>query len=507
MKALATRPRTVEVGTSSRTLAMVIRSATGAAMVGYLVDLVVIPLVVRRVGAATYGVWAVGASILTIAALADVGIRAEVVRRVAAAVADGDDAAVRRSVQLGTSILAMLVVPVAIGGWFAVPAIRGVLLPLGAPGESAAQLDLFLRAVILAAAVTVVLNGYFGVLRGLQRNDIETRSTLIGSLVGAAATVGGALAGAGLWSLAGGWAAQTVVQLLLEWRGTRAVAPDLRFRLLRISPTTLRPFLALSGLVLLSQVSDVIDTQWDKLVLAHYVGPAVVASFQLGTMLVLQAKALAVLPLTPLLTAVAELGRSRSDEARRIYSELERCSFALGGAILSAAFAFGPAFVRLWLGADFAAAGTVVRLLVVAVALNLYAAPLALRAFGEEAHRLPAIGSVVNVVVNGALSLVLTRSIGLNGALYGSIAGNLAGTALFLVLMRRAHGKGWRLPSLRAFSVATCLAVALMLAHAGDVASWPLLVAVSALYLAAVTPICLRLERTSLRSILRGAPA
>src|SRR5581483_7595491 len=270
--------------------------------------------------------------------------------------------------------------------------------------------------------------------------------TLIGSLVGAAATVGGALAGAGLWSLAGGWAAQTVVQLLLEWRGTRAVAPDLRFRLLRISPTTLRPFLALSGLVLLSQVSDVIDTQWDKLVLAHYVGPAVVASFQLGTMLVLQAKALAVLPLTPLLTAVAELGRSRSDEARRIYSELERCSFALGGAILSAAFAFGPAFVRLWLGADFAAAGTVVRLLVVAVALNLYAAPLALRAFGEEAHRLPAIGSVVNVVVNGALSLVLTRSIGLNGALYGSIAGNLAGTALFLVLMRRAHGKGWRMP-------------------------------------------------------------
>jgi O-antigen/teichoic acid export membrane protein len=506
MRSLAAT-RSADTGTSAHTMAMVIRSATGAALIGYLVDLVVIPLVVRQVGATTYGIWAVGASILTIAALADVGIRAEVARRVAAAVGERDREALRRSVHVGTSILAMLVVPLAVGGWFAAPAIRAFLLPHGAAGQSPDGLDLFLRVVILAGAATVVLNGYFGVLRGVQRNDVETRAAVIGGVVGAAVTVGAAFGGAGLWSLAGGWAAQTVVQLLLEWRGTRIVVPDLRFRLLRVAPTTLRPFLALSSLVLLSQVSDVIDTQWDKLVLSHYVGPATVASFQLGTMLVLQAKALAVLPLTPLLTAMSELGRARATEAMRIYARLERSSFALAAAVLSAAFAFGPAFVRLWLGADFDAAGRVVRLLVVAIALNIYAAPLALRAFGERMHRLPALGSLVNVIVNGALSIALTPRIGLDGALYGSIAGNLAGTAVFFVLMARRHGRGWRLPSLRSLPLGAALACGLTFARAGDIASWPVLLAAAALYLAAVVPVCLRLEGASLRGMFRVASA
>jgi len=507
MRAQALTARTVETGTSTRTVAMVIRSATGAALIGYLVDLVVIPLVVRRVGATTYGIWAAGASILAIAALADVGVRTEVGRRVAAAMGTGDRVALRSAVQLGASILTLVAIPLAVVGWFAAPLIRGFLLPGGAAGESAAELDLFLRLIVVAGAITVVGNGYFGVLRGVQRNDVETRAVLIGSVVGAGVTLGAALGGAGLWSLAAGWAVQTSLQLLLEWRGTRHIVPDLRFRLLRIRPSLMRPFLALSGLVLLSQVSDVIDTQWDKLVLSHFVGPAAVASFQLGTMLVLQAKALAVLPLTPLLTAVSELGRARASEARLIYVRLERTSLAVGATVLSAAFAFGPAFVQLWLGAEFTPAGRVVRLLVVAVAINLYAAPLALRAFGEGAHRLPGIASLVNVVINGVLSVVLASRIGLDGALYGSIAGNVAGTAIFMVLMRRRSGGEWRWPSLRSMSLGAALGCGLMFAHAGDISTWPVLIAAAGLYATAMLPLCLKLEGTSLRGVLRGTAA
>jgi O-antigen/teichoic acid export membrane protein len=221
-------------------------------------------------------------------------------------------------------------------------------------------------------------------------------------------------------------------------------------------------------------------------------------------MLVLQAKALALLPLTPLLTAVSELGHARAAEAQRLYERLQGTGFAIGAAMLSAAFGFGPAFVRLWLGADFTAAGRVVRLLVVAVAVNLYVAPLAIRAFGEGAHRLPGIASLVNVVVNGALSIVLTARIGLDGALYGSIAGNVAGTAIFLVLMRRRQGGGWRLPPLRSLSLGAVLACALMFARTGDIANWPVLIAAAALYLVAVTPVCLRLERIPLRGIFQA---
>ena len=49
-----------------------------------------------------------------------------------------------------------------------------------------------------------------------------------------------------------------------------------------------------------------VDGQWDKLVLSRYAGPDAVASFQVGTLLVMQAKMLAILPLTPILAAVAD---------------------------------------------------------------------------------------------------------------------------------------------------------------------------------------------------------
>ncbi|HEV7679103.1 MAG TPA: lipopolysaccharide biosynthesis protein [Candidatus Dormibacteraeota bacterium] len=491
-----------ETGTSGHTLRLVIRSATVAAVAGYLVDLVVIPLVVRHVGATTYGVWATGASILAIAALADVGVRAEVARRVATAFGDGDHQALRRAAHTGTSVLALLAVPLLLVAAFGVPAIRSFVLPAGAPGQSTASIDLFLRVVILAATAGVVLNGHFAVLRGLQRNDVETRSVLVATLAGAGATLGLAFGGAGLWALLGGWAAQTVLQYALQWLGMRRLAPDVRFRLARPDRGALAAFLGMSGLVLLSQVSDVIDSQWDKLVLSHYVGPSSVAAFQLGTMLVLTAKALALLPLTPLLTATAELGRHHAARAQALYVSLERASFAAGSVVLGAAFAFGPAFVRLWLGDDLSAAGHAVRLFSVAVLLNLYAAPLAVRAFGERAHRLPAIGSLVNVVVNGALSIVLTSRIGFDGALYGSIAGNVMGTAIFLVLMRRHMGAQWRWPSLRSIPVGVAVAGALAALHAGEISTWPLLLLAATLYIAVMAPVCARLEGLSPQTLL-----
>jgi O-antigen/teichoic acid export membrane protein len=232
-----------------------------------------------------------------------------------------------------------------------------------------------------------------------------------------------------------------------------------------------------------------------------------VASFQLGTVLVLQAKALSVLPLAPLLSAMSELASKRADEARRIYVRLEGVTFALAAVVLSAAFAFGPAFVQLWLGPEFAQAGHVVRLLIIAVAINVYVIPLGVRAFSEKAHRLPGMSALANVVVNGVLSVVLTWRIGLDGALIGSIAGNLTGTVVFLHLVRRRDGADWHWPSPRALCAGAVLALLLMLAHAGEIRSWPLLVAASGVYLLAAAPLFFFLERVPPSALFRAVRA
>src|SRR5262249_53070556 len=150
-------------------------------------------------------------------------------------------------------------------------------------------------------AVSLVGNGVFGVLRGVQRSDLEARAQFLAVPAGALCTCVGVLSGWGLWSLVAGSAMQLATQLIWQARASKRLLPWIKPRLTRINPFAIKAYLALSGLALLSQVSDVIDSQWDKVVLSRFVGPAAVTSFQVSTSLVLQAKIVALLPLTPVL--------------------------------------------------------------------------------------------------------------------------------------------------------------------------------------------------------------
>jgi hypothetical protein len=233
-----------------------------------------------------------------------------------------------------------------------------------------------------------------------------------------------------------------------------------------------------------------------------------VASFQIGTSLVLQGKALALLPLVPLLVAIAELRQRDAARMEALFHLMARAGLVLGSVVLGAVFVFAPAFVRLWLGHGpaIAGAGNAARLFTLAVALNLVSAPLAFRAFGEGWHTLAAAGSVANMVVNGGLSLALTMAVGFNGALYGSIAGNLVGTALFFVLMRRRMGERWAPPPWRALLVGTSGAGLAYLLGLGRVGSWPALVVAGALYVAVAGLACARAERLPLLELLSRRP-
>jgi O-antigen/teichoic acid export membrane protein len=343
----------------------------------------------------------------------------------------------------------------------------------------------------------------------VQRGDVETNGLMISAPLMAVVTVVGVSLGWGLWALYAGSLAGLVFSTTWNLVGTRRVVPRLRLRLVLLPPRVAKSFLALSGLALLSQVSDVVDSQWDKIVLSRYVGSSAVASFQIGTNLVLQGKVLALLPLAPLLVAISELRRRDRSRMEELFSLMARAGMVLGTVVLGAIFVFGPAFVRLWLGNDpsIAGAGDATRLFTLAIALNLASAPLAFRAFGEGWHSLAAAGSAVNMVVNGALSLGLTMAIGFNGALYGSIAGNLAGTAFFFVLMRRRMGDRWVAPPWRAGAVGIVASAAVVLAGASQLTSWLTFVPACLTFIVLVGLVCARVERLNIFGLLsRGVP-
>lgn len=489
-------------GTSRTTITRTIGSAGALTVAQYAVSLLVAPIVLAQAGVTAFGVWATIASVLAVGGLADAGLRLEIGRRVADALGAGDDDGVRRAVHHGTTLLAAIASALVAVGLVAAPAIRAFVFPHGVQGFSASELDLLLRATFVLLGVALLADGYFAVLRGIQRADVENGSRLLGLFAGTVVLVVGLVAGWSVWALFAGAAVQDVVAIAGQSVGVRRLVPALRFRIRPVPPAAMRSLIALSGMALVSQLSDVVDSQWDKVMLSRYVGATAVAGFQIGTTLSLQVKALALLPVAPLLVAVAEWRGRDPERTARLFTVLGSATFAVGAAMLATLVVFASPFVHLWLDRPMPGAVVSAQLFSVAVAFNLLAAPLAYRALGEGRHRLTAVASLTNIVVNAGLSYVLTVTIGLRGPLYGSIAGNAIGTALFFVLMRRALGASWRAPSWRAPAVGVLATVGGLALGLDRVTGWPALVLVGGGFAFVVLVIAASVERLPWRDLL-----
>lgn len=428
-------------GTTRRTLLISARSSAVRFLGTYALSIASLPFVLRQVGVDAYGAWATASTVLALAGVADLGVRTEIVRRVAEAHGARDHERVRQELRRGVCV--MLAFAVGVGSVLSV--VAATFVPKLFRGEAEdlrqAALVLFLGAIALLLA-GLVSGAYFSALTALQRNDFANYGLLLGTVAGVAATVAFATVGLGAYALLLGAVVQWVIATCVQALGMRRLALNvgwpLRWQNLR-GATTL---FGLSAMVVLTQVSDVVDHQLDKIYLARIVGAAASAEYQIGTSVVIQLRALALIPLALMLVAVAELG-GQPERMRRAYLALAPPAVAAGALLMSLAFLFAPAFFALLLGPDFVRSGTAASLYSIAMLINIVSAPWALFAIGRGLAHLAACSAVVNAVVNGVASLVLTLAIGFDGALFGSIAGNGAGVLVLYVLIRHRADLPW----------------------------------------------------------------
>lgn len=496
-------PELPVTGTSRRTLLMAFRSAAGGAVVSYVANVALLPFVIHRLGPELYGAWVTIAAVLVVGGLADAGVRVEIVRRVGAAHGAGESAQLVRSVHEGLTLLLVVAGLFLAVGFLGAPVFRAFAFPHGVAALSAGSVDWLVRSTCALLALSLIGNGYCGALKGLQRSDVEMVALAAAVPVGAIITVIAIYLEWGIWAMLVGASAQQCISLGWQYICVRRLLPELRLGLARMTRGAAVSFLALSGFVLIGQLSDVVDSQWDKVVLSRYVGSAGVASFQIGTSLVMAGKALVVVPIAPLLVTVAEF-RDRDERKMEMYSTvLAKAGMVIAAVVLGGIFVFAPPFIRLWLGDDVSAAGEAARLFSAASLFGMFGAPMAYRAIGEGWHTVVASGALVNMVINGGFSLLFTIWFGFNGPLYGSILGNLAGTSVLLFLVRRRLGERWRRPPLGAVGVGVGAAGLFVILGGDRVTTWPAVCLLAMGWTVAVGAAATAIERLPVRTLLR----
>ncbi len=438
-------------------------------LIGYLVSLVLAPIMLARLGLAQFGVWAVTGALAVYAGLLDLGISRALVRYVALYDAQGDRRGVQECAGLGLlMVLAMGAVAAGAAG-LAAPLLAsevGVLQP----GE--------MRVVLLSSVAIVTLGMLSRVLNavpiGLRRMIPPNVTATCAALTNFVFSVVVLSFSAELTDYALANVAASVVGLLLAigsftyvWSRPHISLPSLprAWEIIRFS---------LKGQV--SWLADLINMQTDKIIIALLLGPSAAGAYEIGSRVVMAVRSVGVLTVSAIIptatAAIVEQGRHIVGDFYRRYTQR---SVAVAFPLFGLACVSAPYLLVAWLGEAPGASELILVVLSAAYFVNIVTGVASTVAISDGRPGEVAWTSAVAALLNVAGTLALAPFFGIWGVIGATFLAITTGSALFQVRFHRIYAVPLR-DLLRSAGPPAALAIVLALPFA----AWYATVGVSA---------------------------
>ncbi|MEZ4223837.1 MAG: hypothetical protein R3B13_23005 [Polyangiaceae bacterium] len=399
-----------------------------------LVGLVTVPIALGYLGAERYGLWLSVTSVMALLRFADFGIGNGLINTLAQAHGEGNAEDSRTYVSSGFFMLLALGL-VGLGvflllypwvDWSAAFAVK----------TAVAQREA--GPTMLVLIVCVAANLPAGVVQRLQvarqSEYLANAWTIAGTLVGLIGVVLCARAGASLpwlvFSATGAAVGASLCNGLFEFVRR---SPELRPRVSLVSVRHARELFRVGMLFVLIQIMGIALIAGDNLILSHLMGPEFVPVYAVPFRLFQIAPLLATFVLRPMWPAYAE-ARARGDVGWIRATFTRSVWITLGASIPLAAVLVwaAPWILTMWVGAG--TLGPTDRLLLIALGawsvLASVGGALSMFMNGMDLVRFQAYAGAVTGVAALTLKIVLTRTLGVSGVVWGMVIAQ----ALFMLL-------------------------------------------------------------------------
>jgi O-antigen/teichoic acid export membrane protein len=433
------------------------------ALVPAVVALGTVPLVVRGLGQADYGLYSLVTAIVGYFAVIDINVTAGSVKFIAESQARHDAARIAETVSFGLAVYAALGALGAAGLYLGAGYLVGNVFAVAPAQLAVAAATLKLAALgFLLGQVQAYLQS---VPQALMRFDTASRFEMLFGTVVPLATVGVLLLGFGLFEVIAVRVAASALHCLLLWRSVRRLLPGLRWHW--PGARTRAGLLGFSAYSFLSRFASLSYAYADKLIIGALVGVAGLAYFTVAATLANRVLGLTFrlssvfFPAASALAANGELAR-----LDRLYLKASRYVVFANAAILVLVAVFAEHILRYWMDAQFARHGHLV--------LSL----MALSQFVDSLSSLPSLvnDGIGHPRISGVFALLRAlfgllvvylgvAAAGIDGAAWGHLAASLLFTLGFVVYV---HGRtvptGLRDLLLHAYAPSVCPVAAIALA-------------------------------------------
>jgi O-antigen/teichoic acid export membrane protein len=319
--------------------------------INFLIQLLMIPFLVHRLGMTGFGIYSLLVSIIGYSVLVDLGLGQGVIKFVAEMKARGDIQALKRSVN------AALWVQMLLGGAGMILLIvfsRRFLLLLNVPPDAlaAAQTSLYLCAV--AFLFTMVSGTFLSVLMGLQRYDLTSRTTIVTNLAMNAGIVCALLAGGGITLAVSVVATFSIINCLIFLMLMKKIIPALTL-FAAFDLDHFKKLFAFSGYLFVSRISASFCSYILFFVISFFFGPAAVPLYAVpmrlinGAMGFLSTSAAVVFPFASEISIKA--GR---EKINGVLTQGSHLVAAISIPVNLAIAAFAKPILTVWMGNAFA---------------------------------------------------------------------------------------------------------------------------------------------------------
>jgi O-antigen/teichoic acid export membrane protein len=438
----------------------------GGMAVGMAVGFLVAPFLVHQLGQTNYGLWILISSFTNYFGLLDLGIRASVGRNIALQLAQGDHAAINRTLTTALGILSLAGCLALVATLVLVPVFPH-LFDIPPDQYSAARLALLL--VGLNLALWLPLNVFDATLWAHQRFDLLNAVDIPMYVLRALLTfyfIGNgyglvALALINLLALAGGQAIKAVISFRLN--------ANLDIGLRQLSRSAARCLFGYGLWYFLLSLTRMMTNQISPILIGALLGVRLVALYSIASRLLSYAAAM-LGACTGVLTPVATVlhAEDRREEQQKLLLTGGRYCLAIALFVATLFTLLGAPLVTLWMGEGLRGAAWLLLILALGELLPMsqHATSSTILALGR--HRFMACLGLVENAVAISLGVLLSRSYGLPGvclafAVTGAVCRGLIqavyGCRLLEVPLRLYFTQGMLPPLLAAIPPALLLGV------------------------------------------------
>lgn len=407
----------------------------------FAVNMLYIPIVIRHLGAGSFGVWMTISTTLTMLLVLDLGVANSLTNFISEAFANGDQQHANR--YMTTALTLMIGAAGALGlaaciGW---PYIDwGRLFNIQAP-LAQAEVSAAVAVALVIFLVDLPARLAAKVLGGYQELTTANLFAMVGSLASLAVMIVLVYEGAGLTGLVAAASGPVVLADIacMLWL-LSAHKPWLRPRIAHLSQHAAWRMLNLGGSLFILQIAGLLVFDSDNLIIAHYLGPAEVAPYSTAWRLATCATAVHAGFFPALWPAFSEaLVRGDVAWVRRMFWRIMAGTMTASVVFAVLCAVCGRWIIRVWATSAAVPSQSLLLLMCAWIVLGTFMNNTVIILLAKGQIRLQAWLALGVGVLNIPLSIWWVRSLGSEGAIMGTLA------AYLLVLVVPQTVLAWRL--------------------------------------------------------------